>query len=165
MHPSAGDFATDLELFRTEAESAIQFFYAWDATHTGAGGDPRVHRLLNESPLFWNTALGALQSSTLVTLGRVFDPDPKNFSVTRLLTAAHSNIGIFSKSALAERKRKQSPDADEWLPDYLKTVYEPTNEDFRRLKGHVQVRRKTYEDKYRPLRQQSLCTSRRIYPG
>ena len=152
MHSPNLDFANDLELFRTEAESAIQFFYAWDATHAVAASDPRVFRLLNQAPLFWNTSLGALQTSTLVALGRLFDPDPKNHSVTKLLAAAHSNLAMFSKDALAERKRKQSPNADQWLPDYLNSVYEPSNDDFRRLKRHVAERRRTYEDKYRPLR-------------
>ncbi|MFO6420717.1 hypothetical protein ACLBKS_10985 [Hylemonella sp. W303a] len=146
------DFADELELFRTEAESAIQYFYAWHAIHTVAAGDPKIHRLLNEAPLFWNTSLGALQASTLVVLGRVFDPDSSSHSVTRLLASAHADLPIFSKEALAERKRAQSANADEWLPEYLKTVYEPTGNDFRRLKKHLSIRRKIYEEKYRPLR-------------
>ena len=78
MVTSRFDFASELELFRTEAESAVQFFYAWDAVHTVAAANPKVRHLLNEAPLFWNTSLGALQASTLVALGRVFDPDPNN---------------------------------------------------------------------------------------
>jgi hypothetical protein len=146
------DFASHLELFRTEAESALQFFYAWDAVHAVAAKDSKVARLLNQTPLFWNTSLGALQASTFVALGRLFDPDPNNHSVTRLLSAAHSNLDIFSKDSLANRKRSQSSNADDWLPAYLKTVYIPTSDDFRRLKRHVAHRRKIYEEKYRPLR-------------
>lgn len=152
MSVLAIDFAKDLELFRTEAESAIQFFYAWDAIHTVAADDPKVVRMLNQAPLFWNTSLGALQTSTFVALGRLFDPDQNNHSVTRLLSTAHSNLSIFSKDSLAERKRKQSTNADDWLPEYLKTAYVPTSDDIRGLKRHLARRRKTYEDKYRPLR-------------
>ena len=152
MPSPLADFEIQLELFRTEAQSALQFFYAWDATHAVAAKDKAVFRLLNEAPLFWNTALGALQASALVALGRVFDPDPGNHSVTRLLALAHANLDIFSKDALAARKRKLSPNADEWLPEYLETAYVPTREDFRKLKRHVAIRRKTYEEKYRPLR-------------
>ncbi len=148
------DFGSDLELFRTEAEGALQFFYVWDAVHAVAAKDRSIVRLLNEAPLFWNTSLGALQTSTFVALGRLFDSDPKNHSVTRLILTAHSNLELFSKESLAERKRAQSPDADKWLPDYLKTVYVPTGDDFRRLKRHVAQRRKIYEEKYRPLRHQ-----------
>ena len=152
MTSSRTDFAIELELFQTEAESAIQFFYAWNATHAVAAASSKVRRLLNEAPLLWNTSLGALQASTLVALGRVFDPDPKNHSVTRLLAVAHSNLSIFSKQALSDRKRAQSANAEEWLPEYLKTAYEPTGEDFRRLKKHLSVRRKIYEERYKPLR-------------
>lgn len=147
------EFEAQLELFRTESQSALQFFYSWDATHAVAAKDKSVVRLLNQTPLFWNTALGALQTSTLVALGRVFDPDTtNNHSVTRLLAFAHANINIFSKEALAARKRKLSANADEWLPEYLAAAYAPTSDDFRRLKRHVALRRKVYEQNYRPLR-------------
>ncbi len=152
MSSPTADFESQLELFRTEAESAIQFFYAWDAIHAVAAKDKAVFRLLNEAPLFWNTNLGALQTSTLVALGRVFDPDPKNHSVTRLMSLAHANLDIFSKASLAARKREGSANADEWLPEYLQTAYEPNSDDFRRLKKHLAVRRKIYEANYRPLR-------------
>lgn len=152
MQSPSADFERQLELFRTEEQSALQFFYAWDAAHTMAAKDKAVFRLLNEAPLFWNTALGAMQAATLVALGRVFDPNSGNHSLTRLLALAHANLDIFSKAALAARKRKLSPNADEWLPTYLDTVYVPTQEDFRKLKRYVAIRRKTYEEKYRPLR-------------
>lgn len=152
MPSPTAEFETQLELFRTESQSAIQFFYAWDSTHAVAAKDKCVVRLLNQAPLFWNTALGALQASTLMALGRVFDPDPKNHSVTRLLTLAHANLDIFSKDALAARKRKISANADEWLSEYLRGAYVPTGDDFRRLKRHVALRRRIYDQNYRPIR-------------
>jgi hypothetical protein len=152
MSSPSAQFETELELFRTEAESAIQFFYAWDVIHTIAAKDKAVFRLLNQAPLFWNTNLGALQASTFVTLGRIFDPDFNSHGITRLLSIAHANLGIFSKASLAARKRKISSNADDWLSEYLQTSHEPSGDDFRRLKRHVSVRRKIYEEKYRPLR-------------
>lgn len=149
--PSA-EFESQLELFRTEGESVLQFFYAWDATHAVAGKNESVVKLLNQTPLFWNTALGALQASTFMALGRVFDSDQRNHSITRLLALGHANLDIFSKEALADRKRKLSANADEWLPDYLEDVYVPNGDDFRRLKRHVAQRRKLYEQNYRPIR-------------
>ena len=102
--------------------------------------------------MFWNTSLAALQTSTFVALGRLFDPYTSNHSITRLLNTAHSNLDMFSKESLAERKRKQSANADEWLPEYLLNVYVPSSDDFRRLKRHVALRRKIYESNYKPLR-------------
>ena len=154
MSSVASQFEDQLELLRTEAEGAVQFFYAWDATHAAAARDKNIFNLLNEAPLFWNTMLGALQATTLVTLGRLFDPNTANHSATRLLTLAHANPSLFTKAALADRKRALSPNADEWLPAYLLSAHEPVSEDFRRLKAHLDKRRKTYEAIYKPLRHQ-----------
>ena len=154
MNSKVVEFKRELEIFRTEGDAAVQFFYTWQTVNAVAGSDQSVHRALNRAPLFWNTSLGALQSATLVTLGRMFDPDPKNHSITRLLSLAHSNLELFSKEALAERKRELSANADEWLQEYLKGIYVPNSDDFRRLKRHVSVRRRTYEENYRPLRHQ-----------
>jgi hypothetical protein len=147
-------FKRELEIFRTESDVAVQFFYAWQTVNTVAGADRSVHNALNKAPLFWNTTLGALQAATLLTLGRVFDPDPDNHSITRLLCLAHRNLQLFSKEALAERKRELSPNADEWLPEYLEGVYVPSSNDFWKLKKFIAIRRRTYEKNYRPLRHQ-----------
>lgn len=146
------EFENELEMFRKEAEGAIQFFYSWQGIHAVAHKNKSIYKLLNEAPLFWNTCLGGLQSSALVTLGRIFDSDSNNHSVSRVLSIAHSNLDLFSKESLSNRKRKDSSNADEWLPEYLETVHEPTSKDIRNLKKHVAKRRKIYDEKYRPLR-------------
>jgi hypothetical protein len=69
--PVEEQFARELEIFRTEAQSAAQFFYAFLAVHAAAGARKPVHRLLNTAPLFWNTVLGGLQTAAFVALGRV----------------------------------------------------------------------------------------------
>ena len=146
-------FENELEVFRTEAESAVQFLYSFLAVHAVAGEHKEVHRLLNRAPLFWKTMLGALQTSTFIALGRVFD-QKSNHNVDRLLKIGQSNMSVFSKAALAGRKRRGSANADEWLAEYLVDVYEPTVDDFRRLRRYVSRRRKTYEKNYRALRHQ-----------
>ncbi len=146
-------FENELEIFRTEAESAIQFFYSWLAVHAVACTHKEVHRLLNRAPLFWNTMLSALQTSTFIALGRVFDQQ-SNHNVDRLLKISQSNMPVFSKTALAGRKRRGSANADEWLGDYLVDVYEPKGDDFRRLRKHIARKRKIYETNYRDLRRQ-----------
>ena len=145
MSTPEADFARELEIFRTEAEAAIQFFYAWLAIHAVAGSNDSVTRALNQTPLFWNTTLGALQTATLVTLGRIFDSNPESHNIGRLLRIAQDHLDIFSKPALAARKRQDSRNADEWLPRYLRDACEPTSDDFRRLKRHVARHRKIYE--------------------
>jgi HEPN superfamily AbiU2-like protein len=57
-----------------------------------------------------------------------------------------------SPSPTATYTSSPSRTADEWLPEFLHRAYEPTSEDFRRLKRYVDTRRRTYVANYRPLR-------------
>ena len=102
-------------------------------------------------PLFWNTSLGALQTAAFIALGRVFDQNSTH-NLDRLLRVAQDNPQIFSKGALGRRKQGTNPDPPEWLDDYLSHIYEPTPQDFRRLRSHVRKWRKIYVSNYRDLR-------------
>jgi len=144
-------FEHELEIFRTEVESGTQFFYAYLAINDVLSANKAALDAVNKSPLFWKTNVGALQAAFFIALGRVFDQKP-NHNVDRLLRLAKNNISIFSKDALAERKRKVSSNADEWLAEYMKDVYVPTTADFRQLRKHVIKYRQIYERKYRDIR-------------
>ena len=144
-------FCRQLEVLSKDAEEAIQFFYSWRTVNLVAAGDKRIYRLLNRAPLFWNTVAGALLSSGFIALGRIFDQN-SHHNVDQLLRIVQDNPNIFSLEALAERKRKDSENADEWLTDYLSSAYVPTPDDFRRLKKYVKARRRIYETNYRDIR-------------
>jgi hypothetical protein len=51
-------FKHELEVFRTEAESAAQFFCAFLAIYAAAAAKKPVLNLVNTAPLFWKTTLG-----------------------------------------------------------------------------------------------------------
>lgn len=144
-------FENELEIFRTEVEAAVQFFYAYLTVHAVAGDRPAVYRLLNLAPLFWNTNLGALQTGSFIVVGRIFDQKSKH-NLDRLLKIGQTNLGIFSKAALAERKLRADPGAAAWLGEYLKDAYVPTPKVFRHFRSLVRKHRATYEAKYRDLR-------------
>lgn len=144
-------FEQELEVFRTEVETALQFFYGFLAIHACVGDTPTVHRLLNTAPLFWNSTLGALQTSTFVALGRIFDQSsPHNIGV--ILALAEGNSSMFSKTALERRKLGSAANASSWIAEYMNSVYVPKSADFRRLRGYVSKHRKTYLTKYQVLR-------------
>jgi hypothetical protein len=144
-------FSHELEVFRTEAQSAIQFFYAYLSINAALADNEKALRIVNETPLFWRTNAGALQTSYFIVLGRVFDQSSSH-NIDRLLQAAQDNADIFSKEALEARKRKGSENAGEWIEDYMKDVYVPTVSDFRRLRKHVSKYRKIYVNGYRDIR-------------
>jgi hypothetical protein len=141
----------ELEIFRREAEAGAQFFYAYLTLHAVASDDPSVRGALNNTPLFWNTTLAGLQSAAIMVLGRIFD-QKSSHNIDRLLQRAQSSPQLFTKQSLAARKQGAASNPPEWLAEYVADAYEPTPEDFRRLRAHVRKRRKIYESNYRDLR-------------
>jgi hypothetical protein len=157
MTPSAARiddaFARELEIFRAEAESGAQFFYSYLAVHELAKRQRRVFRLLDHDALFWNTLLGGAQTGAIMTLGRIFDHrSPHN--INTLIRLVNQHRGMFSKTALSRRKQGHEAQPPAWLPEYLRTAYEPTNADFRRIADYVKKYRRIYEDRYREVRNQ-----------
>jgi hypothetical protein len=141
----------ELEVFRTETEGGTQFFYADLAVHAVAADHKAVHELLNQTPLFWNTCLAALQTATFIVLGRIFDQS-SDHNLDKLLRIAQDNPGIFSKAALGRRRQGNESEKPEWLTEFLRNTYEPTSKDFRRIRAYIRKRRKIYETNYRDLR-------------
>lgn len=145
-------FRRELETFRTEVNGGDQFFYSYLAIRALSSKDRQLLDHLNIAPLFWMTIMGALLTSTIVALGRVFDQRKSAHSLKKLLTIAERNPQIFSKVALRRRRRGDEAEPPDWLDAFLRRAYEPTARDFRRLKGHAEKWRIIYEAKYRPLR-------------
>jgi hypothetical protein len=145
------EFERELELFRGEIEAGLHALFTYLTVHATANEKPDISEKLNATPYFWRTVLYALQSTQFIVLGRIFDPNAEH-NVHRLIKLAQKNVAIFSKGALAARKRAESDNADEWLPEYMTHVYEPEANDFRRLRAHVARKKKIYMGVYRDIR-------------
>jgi hypothetical protein len=146
-----GRFERELEIFRTETEQATQFYFALLAINDVAYHDKMVHALLKRTALFWNTCAGALQTSAFIALGRVFDQTSAH-NVDRVLRIAQDNPQVFSKAALARRLERIEPRGSQWVDEFVQQVYEPTPNDFRRLRAYVRKWRRIYETHYRDVR-------------
>lgn len=151
MKTKEAKFRNELEVFRTEVEASIQFFYTDLAINAVLGDNKEALKIVNRTPLFWRTNVGSLQTSFFIVLGRIFD-QKSNHNVDKLLKVAQNNSIIFSTEALERRKREESANANEWIDDYMKDVYVPSADDFRRLRKYVNKYRTIYKDKYRDIR-------------
>lgn len=147
-----------LERVRKDSDSAVQFMYAWVSFNACAGETATILRRVNHNALFWNTVLGALQTSLFISLGRLFDRDSRSFGLDRLLKTAVRERQIFSRTALARRKAKQSPGAN-WINSYVRDAHVPTKEDFRRLLRYTGTKRRIYEKVYAKIRNQIFAHS------
>lgn len=151
MTPEENRFIRELDLSRAEIEEATQYLYAYLAMHAVAKRRPRVLRAFNEHPLFWNTAAGALQSASIVTLGRIFDQDSPH-NIDALLRLASKPSPMFSRRALAIRKHASPGPPPAWVAAFVAEAHEPVPADFRSLRKVVGKVRRTYELRFRDLR-------------
>lgn len=146
-------FENELKIFGHEIDICLRFLYTYDTIHTVAARERIIYReILNCTPFFWRTVDHALLSSYFIALHRIFDKKRSRHHVTKVLQVAQDNIAIFSRDSLAERKRRSSANAAEWIDDFMKGVYVPFEKDLKRLSTHVEKYRKIFEKKYEPIR-------------
>lgn len=141
MATAEQQFTRELEVFRTEVQMGTQFLYAYLSFNSIIAKKKNIYREVNKSPLFWNTVMGSLQTSFFIVLGRIFDQNSTH-NIDKLIKIAQENNDVFSKEALVKRKIKGSANTDEWIDDYLKSVYVPSSKDFRELRKKVKDYRK-----------------------
>ena len=139
--PLEEQFLQELDNFRKECEATSQLLYVYLAIHSYARRRRPVVRMLGSSALFWNTVLYGLQAASLITLHRIFDQDPKSLhNIDVLMKLARNNQSMFTTAALRKRRLKRNGSAPEWLDEFMSDRYEPTPNDFRRLKKEVVMR-------------------------
>lgn len=64
----------------------------------------------------------------------------------------NSYKGLFSKRALADRKRKAVGGEPSWLDDYLKTVWEPNTADLESIASAIKPAEARYGERYKAIR-------------
>lgn len=144
MVSAEDEFERQLEIFHSECDEAVRFFYAGHAVIAASFALPGATAGLNKAPVFWNSAISGLRTAAVVALGRMFDPNQANYSVARLLAFAHANLDIFSEAAVRRRMRRGDQPSG--------SVYVATGDDIRRLRSLVSARRREYEAVIRPWR-------------
>lgn len=143
-------FEDELEVFRKEADEAVQHLYAYLTMHAVAAEEKAVRQLFNTYPLFWLTTLRGLQTSLFMVLGRIFSQDSEH-NLNAMLKLAETDREIFTRESLATRKSSiQGLDVQAYVSD----AHVPTAEDFRGFRREVRDWRRIYEANYREVRNQ-----------
>ena len=146
-------FEDELEVFRTEEETAQQYFFAYLSVRSLAASDEDVLQNMNSTPLFWSTTHHAMLLAAFVALGRIFDQDPKSdHNIDKLMHVTGDSLHLFTKPALAARRVASGAMTQQQAGEYAVDAYEMTASDVRGLKKQVAHWRRIYEDKYRDVR-------------
>jgi hypothetical protein len=143
-------FEIELEIFRTEEETAQQYFFCYLSVRSLAAKNAAVLAAMNATPLFWITTHHAMLLSAIVALGRIFDQGSKH-NVDRLMSIASGDLTVFSKAALAARKESMGLTKQQ-AANYVADKHELSAQDIRALRKEIAARRQIYEDRYRKVR-------------
>lgn len=149
-------FLTQLKNFDNESRNAARYAYANFAIQHAASKSKRLLSRLNKTPTFWLAASAAFQTAAYISLGRIFDNNSR-YNIDQLLCSAESNISLFQRKALAERKREGRTSNPPWLLDYLNKAYYPKPNDFFRLRKKVNEYRALYEHAFKPARNKYIA--------
>ncbi len=153
---STDAFAEQLQSLDHESTVIANYVYAEVAIQHSANQSEKILAQLNRTPTFWLSAQAAFQTAAYIALGRVFDHDSK-YNLGELTSAFGKNLDVFSREALAERKRDGADEDPPWLEDYLNKMYIPTDKDVARITRHVERYREIFAKIIKPPRNKYLA--------
>ena len=140
-------------ILTNEVENIIESFYVDREISDFAGKNIAALHRMNANPLFWTVTAHALQTSFIITLGRVFDRNPKSHSIHKLLVETVAHPEFFSKAALRHRKLRDSTDQEpEWLPGYLLEAWEPDAAALEKLRDALTPSSDKYDAAFKDIR-------------
>lgn len=113
---------TDLDRLRSEIETAVRVFYAYEAFNKLLIEQRHVD-LINTNVYFWKIFLSSIQTKLFIALGRLYDDSNDAFSFHRFINNCRVNINEFGRDYLEKRKMDGVSDRPEWLDDYLNDAY------------------------------------------
>ena len=118
------DLETALDVYGKEVTNACRSFYVWKHINKIASDKAEVRHALNENALSWRVITHSLQTTFLITLGRLFDNDDRSLTAEKLLNMCKANIGQFGGEALKVRKLATiSGDKPDWLGEGVQIVF------------------------------------------
>ena len=148
--------------FANEVYQATACYVIWKSLQNEPAKDESLLRALNENPTSWVFIRHSMMVCLIMALGRIFDTDGDAVSIDDLIKSCISELELFSKESLRKRKM-QSHNASEWIDEYMQEVYEPSEQDFQRLKPEIKKYREIYEQYYKPLRHKIFAHSDKEY--
>lgn len=147
-----------LEVYGKEVTNATWSFFVWKHINNVASSNADIRHVMNQNALSWRVAVHSLQTTFIITLGRIFDNDGRSLSVETLLEMCKANLGMFGGDALRARKMAtMNGDEPDWLNDYVRDAYTPTVDDIDNLLAQAQKEKELYREVYNPIRSKVMA--------
>jgi hypothetical protein len=147
------EYKRNFGLIADQISGATRAFYTYMEINKFASESNDNHQKISRDGHFWSGQLYALQTTWFIVLRRIFDPTRGAYSIHDFLKSTVAYKGLFSRTALAERKRlaarQQQP---EWLDDYVKSAaWEPTVADLEKVRSTVKASDLKWKNVYQSI--------------
>jgi hypothetical protein len=147
------EYKSRFGLIANQITGATRAFYTYMEINKFASEGTENYQKINRDGHFWSGQLYALQTTWFIILGRIFDPTRDAYSIHDFLRSTVAYKGVFSKSALADRKRTVAGQTEpEWLGNYLKSAWEPTAADLEQIRSTIGASDTKWKNVYKPIR-------------
>jgi AbiU2 len=147
------EYKRNFSLVADQITGATRAFYTYMEINKFASESNDNYQKINCDGHFWSGQLYALQTTWFIILGRIFDPTRGAYSIHDFLKSTVAYKGVFSRAALAERKRSAARQPQpEWLDDYLKSAWEPTAADLEKVRSTIEASDTKWKSLYQPIR-------------
>jgi len=145
------EFETTLNYLYQDGWGGLQHLYLDLSLNIMLRNERKLIQAVNSIPAFWGSVRYGWRTVYMSSLFRAYDHQG-NHNIDRLLDLVENNLDLFSIEALSARKRRASEDADEWLPEYLKSAHVPNATDIKRLRKNAKKHQDRYRSVYQPIR-------------
>ena len=136
-----------IEKLRKETETTLRVLYALRQFRQLLTREEDVAKI-NENANFWMIYESSLRTNMFIGIRRLYESKPGTFNFQQFIDECIKNLVSFSPDALRQRKCEGSRNADEWIDDYMKNVYEPSADDFKALAKLVRENSKNMKGTY-----------------
>lgn len=151
------DFERRLEMFGREVAESNRSYYAFLTIHHEYATRPKLKEACDSAWTFMVSVLGALQTTLVIALGRIFDDDKRaESSVRNLLGFAKRHREVFTSQTLRSRASTIAYVSIR-LEANLIGYREPEVSEFRDIERLLKPHAQAYFDKLRPIRHQWLA--------
>ena len=121
-----------IDNIRKETETTLRVLYALRQFRLFLTKQEDVEKL-NENVHFWLIYESSLRTNLFLGIRRLYEGKSDSFNFQKFIFYCIENVDKFSKESLRARKMADSSNADEWIDNYMQDVYEPTENDFKKL--------------------------------
>ena len=136
-----------IDNLRRETETTIRMLYALKKFRLLVSRQEDVNKL-NENPDFWRIFEVSVRTNLFIGIRRLYEGKQGTFNFQQVINKCIENIDEFSSKTLKQRKLNGSYNTDEWIDSYMKNVYEPSVDDFRKLAKIVREKSKRMKGIY-----------------